>query len=223
MSYPSADRSIHILIADDHPVVRDGLRAMLSTQPDFQVMGEAVNGAEAVQLVARIKPDVILLDLEMPDLDGVSVLTQIRALDPQARVIIVTAYDTDERIVQAVVAGAQGYLLKGAPREEIFRAIRVVHEGGSLLQPIVASKLLQHVSQQASRSTETDGGLTPRELEVLCLLAQGKSNKQIAAELVITERTTKFHVSSILSKLEATNRTEAVKIAVQRGLVTLSQ
>ena len=222
MSHPSADRSIHILIADDHPVVRDGLRAMLSTQPDFQVAGEAVNGAEAVQLATRLKPDVILLDLEMPDLDGVSVLTQIRALDPQARVIIVTAYDTDERIVQAVVAGAQGYLLKGAPREEIFRAVRVVHEGGSLLQPIVASKLMHHVSQQANRSTETDG-LTPRELEVLYLLAQGKSNKQIAAELVITERTTKFHVSSILSKLEATNRTEAMKIAMQRGLVSLAR
>ncbi len=221
MAQTSTGRSIHILIADDHPVVRDGLRAMLSTQPDFQVVGEAANGTEAAQLAIRLKPDVILLDLEMPDLDGVSVLRQIRARDPQARVIVVTAYDTDERIVQAVVAGAQGYLLKGAPREEIFRAIRVVHEGGSLLQPIVASKLLLHVSQQASQPVEADS-LTPRELEVLSLLAQGKSNKQIAAELVITERTTKFHVSSILSKLAAANRTEAVKIAVQRGLVTLA-
>src|SRR5512143_713909 len=177
MSNPSVDRSIHILIADDHPVVRDGLRSMLSTQPDFQVVGEAVNGVEAVQLAARLKPDVILLDLEMPDLDGVRVLTQIRATDPRARAIIVTAYDTDERIVQAVVAGAQGYLLKGAPREEIFRAIRVVHEGGSLLQPIIASKLMQQVSQRASQPAEMDS-LTPRELEVLSLLAQGKSNKQ---------------------------------------------
>lgn len=222
MSNTSVDRSVHILIADDHPVVRDGLRSMLSTQPDFRIAGEAANGVEAVQLATRLKPDVILLDLEMPDLDGVSVLAQIRAIDPQARVIIVTAYDTDERIVQAVVAGAQGYLLKGAPREEIFRAIRVVYEGGSLLQPIVASKLMQHVSHQASQSADMNS-LTPRELEVLRLLAQGKSNKQIAAELVITERTTKFHVSSIFSKLEATNRTEAVKIAVQRGLVRLAQ
>ena len=217
----SKGAKIRILIADDHPVVRDGLRAMLSTQPDFQVVGEAVNGAEAVQLATRLKPDVTLLDLEMPDLDGVSALAQLRALDPQARVIIVTAYDTDERIVQAIVAGAQGYFLKGAPREEIFRAIRVVYEGGSLLQPIVASKLMQHVSQQASQPAETVS-LTPRELEVLHLLAQGKSNKQIAAELVITERTTKFHVSSIFSKLEAANRTEAVTIAVQRGLVSLA-
>ncbi len=222
MSNPSVDRSIRLLIADDHPVVRDGLRAMLGTQPDFQVVGEASNGADAIQLATDLNPDVILLDLEMPDLDGVSVLAQIRTNDPDARVIIVTAYDTDERIVQAVVAGAQGYLLKGAPREEIFRAIRVVHDGGSLLQPIVASKLMQHVSQQASQPPETDH-LTPRELEVLSLLAQGKSNKQIAAELVITERTTKFHVSSILAKLAATNRTEAVKIAVQRGFVTLTE
>lgn len=222
MSKPSVDRSIHILIADDHPVVRDGLRSMLSTQPDFQVVGEAVNGVEAVQLAARLKPDVILLDLEMPDLDGVNVLTQVRAADSGARVIIVTAYDTDERIVQAVVAGAQGYVLKGAPREEIFRAIRVVDEGGSLLQPIVASKLMRHVSHQASQLADMES-LTPRELEVLRLLSQGKSNKQIAAELVITERTTKFHVSSIFSKLGAANRTEAVKIAVQRGLVTLAR
>jgi DNA-binding NarL/FixJ family response regulator len=222
MSNTSVDRPIQILIADDHPVVRDGLCSMLSTQPDFQVVGEAVNGVEAVQLATRLRPDVILLDLEMPDRDGVSVLTQMRATDPQARVIIVTAYDTDERIVQAVVAGAQGYLLKGAPREEIFRAIRVVYEGGSLLQPVVASKLMRHVSHQAGQSADR-GSLTPRELEVLRLLAHGKSNKQIAAELVITERTTKFHVSSIFSKLEASNRTEAVKIAVQRGLVTLAR
>jgi DNA-binding NarL/FixJ family response regulator len=164
---------------------------------------------------------VILLDLEMPELDGVTALTQIRARDPQARVIILTAYDADERIVSAVVAGAKGYLLKGAPRDEIFTAIREVQAGGSLLQPIVASKLMQHLSSQGIAPSDT-AGLTPRELEVLRLLAQGKSNKQIAAELVITERTTKFHVSSILSKLEARNRTEAVKIAAQRGWVSLT-
>jgi two-component system, NarL family, response regulator LiaR len=215
----SVDRSllVHLLIADDHPVVRDGLRAMLSTQPDFQVVGEAATGAEAVRLAAQLKPDVILLDLEMPELDGVTVLLQIRAANPQARVIIVTAYDADERIVQAVVAGAQGYVLKGAPREEIFHTIRSVHAGGSLLQPIVVSKLMR----QLRRQEKTDQ-LTPRELEVLHLLAHGKSNRQIAADLVISERTTKFHVSSILSKLSAANRTEAVKIAVQYDLVHLT-
>lgn len=222
MSSDTVSTTIRLLIADDHPVVRDGLRAMLSTQADFQVLGEAMNGTEAVQLAAELKPDVILLDLEMPDLDGVTALGQIQSHDPQARVIIVTAYDTDDRIVQAVVAGARGYLLKGAPREEIFRAIRVVHDGGSLLQPIVASKLMQHVSQQASQPVEMDE-LTPRELEVLRLLVEGKSNKQIADELVITERTTKFHVSSILAKLGAHNRTEAAKIAAQRGLVKLTE
>jgi len=221
MSDDTRSSVVDLLIADDHPVVRDGLRAMLGTQLDFKVVGEATSGTEAVRLAARLKPDIILLDLEMPDLDGVSALTQIRAANPQARVIIVTAYDTDERIVQAVVAGAQGYLLKGAPREDIFRAIRVVHDGGSLLQPIVASKLMQHVSQQANPPAEVDT-LTPRELEVLGLLAKGKSNRQIADELVISERTAKFHVSSILAKLDARNRTEAVKIAAQRGLVKLT-
>lgn len=218
MSNISSDQIIHILIADDHPVVRDGLRAMLSTQPDFQVMEEASDGAAAVRLAAQLKPDVILLDLEMPELDGVTALQRIRADDPAARVIILTAYDSDERIVSAVVAGAKGYLLKGAPRDEIFSAVRVVYAGGSLLQPVVTSKLMRHLSEQAAQPADLID-LTPREIEVLQLMAEGQSNKQIAASLVITERTTKFHVSSILAKLEAANRTEAVKIAAQRGLV----
>ena len=222
MSSSSASEPIQILLVDDHPVVRDGLRAMLGLQPDFQIVGEANNGVEAVQQVGQLQPDVILLDLEMPELDGVAALEQIRAANPAARVIILTAYDEDERIVSAIVAGAQGYMLKGAPREDIFRAIRIVHAGGSLLQPLIASKLRQHLSEQADKlGAAVD--LTPREIEVLQLIAQGKSNKQIAAELVITERTCKFHVSSILSKLEASNRTEAVKIAAQRGLVKLTE
>ena len=221
MPESSTSTPIRIMLADDHPVVRDGLRAMLGTQPDFQVVSEAGNGAEAVQLAAQLKPDVILLDLEMPELDGVAALEKIRAANPAARIIILTAYDEDERIVSAVVAGAQGYLLKGAPREDIFRAIRVVRDGGSLLQPVVATKLREHLSGQAAKLVDSVD-LTPREIDVLQLLAQGKSNKQIAADLAITERTTKFHVSSILSKLEAANRTEAVKIAAQRGLVKLT-
>jgi DNA-binding NarL/FixJ family response regulator len=166
MSNTSADQIIHILIADDHPVVRDGLRAMLSTQPDFQVMEEASDGAAAVRLPAQLKPDVILLDLEMPELDGVTALQQIRAEDPAARVIILTAYDSDERIVSAVAAGAKGYLLKGAPRDEIFSAVRVVHAGGSLLQPVVTSKLMRHLSEQAAQPADVID-LTPREIEVL--------------------------------------------------------
>ena len=222
MPSSSASRPIQILLVDDHPVVRDGLRAMLGLQPDFQIVGEANNGVEAVQQVVQLRPDVILLDLEMPELDGVAALEQIRAANPAARVIILTAYDEDERIVSAIVAGAQGYVLKGAPREDIFRAIRIVHAGGSLWQPLIASTLRRRLSEQADK-LEDAVDLTPREIEVLQLIAQGKSNKQIAAELVITERTCKFHVSSILSKLEASNRTEAVKIAAQRGLVKLTE
>lgn len=221
MPQPASASPIRILLADDHPVVRDGLRAMLGTQPDFQVVGEAGSGAEAVQYAAQLQPDVLLLDLEMPEIDGATALAKIRAANPDARVIILTAYDSDERIVTAVTAGAKGYLLKGAPREDIFNAIRVVHVGGSLLQPIVASKLMQHIRNQSARPSGTVD-LTPREIEVLRLLAQGKSNKQIAADLVITERTCKFHVSSILAKLNAANRTEAVKIAAQRGLIHLT-
>lgn len=210
---------IRILVADDHPVVREGLVAILSTQPDFDVIAEATNGAQAVELAASRHPDVLLLDLEMPKLDGLGALRRIRETDPQARAIIFTVFDTDERIVEAVRLGAQGYLLKGAPRDEIFNAIRIVHQGGSLLQPVVASKLLRYMSGESQRNADA---LTEREIEVLGLLAQGRTNREIADRLFISERTVKFHVSSILSKLGATNRTEAVAIAAQQGIVDLA-
>ena len=168
--------------------------------------------------IQELNPDLILLDLEMPEMDGVETLQILRADNPDVRVIVFTAFDTDERILTAVQAGAQGYLLKGVPRQDLFNAIRVVHNGGSLLQPIIASKLLRQVSQEPEPPVET---LTPRELEVLELLAQGLQNKEIAAELVISERTVKFHVSAILNKLGAGNRTEAVAVAAQRGLIKL--
>jgi len=205
---------IRILVADDHPVVRDGLVAMLGTQPDFSVVGEASTGTEVVQKAALLLPDVVLLDLEMPDMNGVEALQQMRAERPDVRVLVFTAFDADELIVKAVQAGAQGYLLKGTPRSEIFQAVRVVGAGGSLLQPVVVSKLMQHISK-------ANEPLTDREVQVLGLLARGKSNKEIAAVLSISERTAKFHVSSILGKLGAGNRTEAVTIAAQRGLVKL--
>jgi DNA-binding NarL/FixJ family response regulator len=208
---------IRILIADDHPIVREGLSLMLGTQPDFQVVGEASNGYEVIERGRQLLPDMILLDLEMPELDGVETLKRLHAICPDARVLVFTAFDTDDRIVGAVQAGAKGYLLKGAPRSEIFNAIRVVAAGGSLLQPMIASKLLEHLSRGA------DEPLTEREMDVLRQLAQGKTNKEIAAALVITERTAKFHLSSIMGKLGAGNRTEAVRIAAQRGLVDLKE
>lgn len=211
---------IRILVADDHPIVRDGLIAILGTQSDFEVVGKAGDGLETLGQVDKLHPDVLLLDLEMPHMDGVETLRHLRETRTAVRTIVFTAFDTDERIVGAVQAGAQGYLLKGVPREEIFNAIRVVHAGGSLLQPVIASKLLKQVSGGRKPSPEMDA-LTPREQHVLKLLAQGLQNKEIAAELVITERTVKFYVSSILSKLGAGNRTEAVTMAVQRGLVKL--
>lgn len=211
---------IRIIVVDDHPIVRDGLIAILSTQPDFDVVGKASNGKEALQQIEAHQPDLLLLDLEMPEMDGVETLQQLRAKHAPVRTIVFTAFDTDERIVGAVQAGAQGYLLKGAPREEIFNAVRVVYAGGSLLQPVVASKLLRQVTGENSH--DDPDALTPREQHVLKLLAQGLQNKEIAAELHITERTVKFYVSSILSKLGAGNRTEAVTIAVQRGLVKLT-
>jgi DNA-binding NarL/FixJ family response regulator len=220
--HPKNERStsITLLIVDDHPVVRDGLVAILGTQRDFRVIGEAASGEEALTLARDRQPNVVLLDLEMPGMDGVETIRLLRDDWPDIRVVVFTAFDTDERILGAVRAGAKGYLLKGAPRSELFNAIRVVHQGGSLLQPVVASRLLNRLA-----APESTGGpveeITPREMEVLKLLVQGKQNKEIAAELSITERTVKFHISSILGKLGAGNRTEAVTVALQKGLVDL--
>jgi DNA-binding NarL/FixJ family response regulator len=214
---------IRILIADDHPVVRDGLSAMLQTERDFIVVAEAGSGPDALDLVASYDPDVMLLDLEMPGLDGVAVLRRMRELGARTRAIVFTVFDSDDRIIAAVEAGAAGYLLKGAPRAELFAAIRAVQAGGSLLQPVVATAVMRHVADMAGRgpSAPTAPALSPREREVLDLLARGKTNKEIAASLGITERTTKFHVSAIFDKLGVTNRTEAVAKAAQEGLVGL--
>ncbi|WP_040444242.1 response regulator [Ktedonobacter racemifer] len=219
---------IHILLADDHPIVREGLRAVLETQPDFEVISECASGDEVIRQAELLKPDILLLDLEMPIMDGVEAIKQLRQRRQNARIIVFTAFDTDERIIHAIQAGADGYLLKGSPRDEIFKAIRLAMEGGSLLQPLVASKLLRHMGQRERENNyRTLQGiprveeLTERELEVLRLLAQGMPNKEIASHLVISERTAKFHVSSIMSKLGATNRTEAVALAAQRGLIEL--
>jgi DNA-binding NarL/FixJ family response regulator len=212
-------RSIRVAVADDHPVVREGLVAMLETQADFAVVGEAGTGPEALALVSKADPDVLLLDLELPALDGVGVLRRLETDSARTRVIIFTVFDTDERIIAAVEAGAAGYLLKGTPREELFAAVRTVAGGGSLLAPVATSAVLRRVRGE-STPTPTPA-LTPRERMVLEQLARGLGNKQIAAALGISERTVKFHVSSVFTKLEATNRTEAVTRAVQAGLITL--
>jgi DNA-binding NarL/FixJ family response regulator len=218
---PARVERIRIAVVDDHPVVREGLVAMLQTQPDFEVVGEAGSGVEGLALIERLTPDVVLLDLELPGLDGVGVLRRLRERHAASRVIVFTVFDTDDRIISAVEAGAAGYLLKGAPRSELFAAIRVVRGGGSLLHPLVASTVLRHVARR-DRGAETPAvSLTPREQDVLQLLARGKSNKEIAASLGVTERTVKFHVSAIFTKLAVANRTEAVTRAVNAGLVKL--
>ncbi|MBV9792171.1 MAG: response regulator transcription factor [Chloroflexi bacterium] len=210
--------TIRIVLADDHPIVREGLASVLETQPDFEVVGQANDGAEAVDIVSALKPDVVLLDLEMPSLDGVQALRAMRAENAQVKALVFTAFDTDERIIGAVQAGARGYLLKGAPREELFGAIRVVAQGGSTLQPVVAAKLMERMTNSPASSLEP---LTEREREVLQFMAQGLQNKEIAGQLHISERTVKFHVSAVLAKLGAGNRTEAVRMAVQHGLIQL--
>ena len=207
---------IRILVADDHPMLREGLVAVLDTNPDFEVVGEAKDGEETVRLARQLEPDVILLDLEMPVMDGVEVLEKLHEIGSSSRGVVFTAYDTDERILGALRAGARGYLLKGSSRQEIFAAIQTVHAGGSLLQPVVTNQLLNHMQNPASES------LTTREREVLNLLSEGLTNREISENLFVTERTVKFHVSSILAKLGAANRTEAVAIAAQNGLVRLT-
>ena len=205
---------IRILIVDDHPVVRDGLAAMLETQTDMEIAGQAGTGQEAISEAQRLQPDLVLMDLEMPGLDGVEAIKKLRETNNDIKIVVLTAFDTDDRIIGAIEAGAQGYLLKGAPREEIFNAIRIVYDGGALIPPVIASKLFHRV-----RDNGQPDSLTPREREVLQLVADGMPNGKIAEKLFISDRTVKFHVSSILSKLGAKNRTEAVRIARERGIL----
>jgi DNA-binding NarL/FixJ family response regulator len=203
------------MVVDDHPIVRQGLVSVLGDEDDLEVVGEASSGREAVALTTRLQPDVVLLDLEMPDVDGVEAIPQLLAAKPGLGVLVFTAYDTDERVLGAVRAGARGYLLKGASADEIARGIRTVHSGGSYLEPRVASKLLAEVTSPRIRGS----GLSEREREVLRLVAEGLPTKQIARNLSISERTVKFHVNSIFHKLGADNRAQAVALAAQRGLL----
>lgn len=214
------DVTIKILIADDHPVVREGLIAMLNRQEDFDVVGEAKNGAEAVSKTKDLSPDIVLMDLRMPELDGVEAINQIKAARPDTHVIILTTYSDDEYIFRGIEAGARAYLLKDAPREELFKAIRAVNRGESLIQPVVASKLLDRLTE-LSRRAPSGEELSGREMEVLRLIAKGAANKEIGAQLSISQSTVKTHVSSIFQKLDVNDRTGAVTEALKRGIISL--
>jgi len=203
---------IRVLIADDHAVVREGLAAMIARRTDMQVVAEATDGAQAVELARAQQPDVILMDLRMPQLNGVEAITQIRAERPEARVIMLTTYDGDEDIYRALRAGAMAYLLKDTPRDDLLDTIRAVHAGQKRIPPEVAAKLAERV---------TAPELTERELEVLTLIVAGRSNKEIGVALTISEGTVKVHVASILGKLGVSDRTQAATTALQRGIVHL--
>lgn len=205
---------IRVLVVDDHPVVRQGVSAILSYEPGIVVVGAAADGAEALRLIAQEQPDVVLLDLHLPQLSGVEVMRQARAAGSRARFLILTTYDTDEYLAPAMAAGAQGYLLKDAAPDELVRGVRALAEGGAALQPGIAARLLERLS-----GGERDESLSPRELEVLRLLARGASNKSIAGALMVSEGTVKTYLSRIFDKLEVQNRAEAVAVGLKRRLI----
>jgi DNA-binding NarL/FixJ family response regulator len=207
--------TIRVMVVDDHPVVRDGLRGMLAGQPDLELVGEAADGAEALALAARARPDVVLMDLRMPGLDGVGAITRLAAERPLVRVLVLTTYDTDADVVRAIEAGATGYLLKDAPREELFRGIRAAARGETVLAPTVATRLVSQLRAPAGGRT----ALSRREIEVLELVARGATNRQVAAELFISEATVKTHLLHAFEKLGVSDRTAAVTVALERGLL----
>ena len=207
--------AVRVLLVDDHPVVRQGLRALLSTQAGIEVVGEADDGEAAVAAAERLSPDVVLMDVVMPGMDGVEALRRIGERRPQTRVVMLTSYADERRAMEAVDAGASGFLLKDASPRDVVSAIRAAHRGEAVLHPAVAAKLLA----ERRRPPAAHADLTPRELEVLRLIARGLQNKGIAAELHLSEKTVKTHVSAILRKLEVTDRTQAAMYAVRERLV----
>ena len=213
-------QTIRVLIADDHVVVRKGIRALLATEPGIDVVGEATDGAEAVRAAAELRPDVILMDIVMPTMDGIEAVRRIIAAQPGSRILVLTSFATDDQIFPALRAGALGYLLKDTGPEDLVQAIRQVHRGESSLHPTIARKVLQELSRPPQRPPTPDP-LTEREVEVLRLVAQGRSNQEIARMLVVSEATVRTHVSSILSKLHLASRTQAALYALREGLASL--
>lgn len=209
--------AIRILIVEDQRIVREGLIALFEDETELEIVGEAANGEEAIELFARLQPDVVLMDLQMPIADGAEATQRIRAHAPEAKILVLTTYATDEFIFKALRAGARGYLLKDASADELMAAVRAVHAGQTQLSPAVAARLVAGVGGAGPEP------LTPRELEVLTLIGQGHSNGEIAEQLVIAPRTAKVHVQNILAKLGASNRTEAVSIAVRQQLISLDK
>ena len=208
---------IRILIVDDHPVVREGLAGMLAGQPGFAVVGEAKDGAEALALDAQLLPDVLLMDLRMPGMDGVAAIEAIREKRPLANILVLTTYDSDADIVRAIEAGATGYLLKDTPREELFRAIRATAKGESVLATAVAARLMTRMRAPAEEN------LSAREIEVLQLVYKGASNREIGKSLHISTATVKTHLIHIYGKLGVDDRTSAVTVALERGILSLER
>lgn len=215
MGVSSDEKMIRVLIVDDHPMVRSGLKALLSAYDDLELAGEASNGVEAVRMCARLKPDVVLMDLVMPEMDGAAATQMIREQNPTIQVVVLTSFKEDELVQGALRAGAIGYLLKNVSADELASAIRAAHAGRPTLAPEATQALIHATTQPPAVGSD----LTEREREVLALMVQGLSNHDIASKLYVSQSTVKFHVSSILSKLYVNNRTEAVALAVKQKLV----
>jgi DNA-binding NarL/FixJ family response regulator len=207
---------INILIADDHPVVREGLSSMLSREPNFCVIGEAKDGKEAIEMALKLHPDILLIDLRMPGVDGVEAMKTIRATDSNIKFVILTTYNNDEYIFQGIEAGAQAYLLKDAPREELFNSIKAVYRGESIIQSSIAGKVLDHL-RTLSRQVQGPSFFSSREQDVLKQMAKGIPIKEIAINLAISESTVKTHIQNIFVKLGVNNRMAAVSEAIKRG------